>query len=181
MEEMLIWVDENDREIGYGNKMETHRLGQLHRAFSLFVFSREDKKMLLHQRADGKYHSGGLWTNACCSHPRRGEEIREAVVRRAREELGLVIPFEGEEPEEVGSFRYYQSFAACAEHEVDHVFLLMIGSSASAVLRPDPEEIKELCWIGLPELEEWMRDRPGDFTAWFPMALSLIRKHLPEG
>ena len=73
MEDLLVLVDENDREIGWREKMEVHVAGKLHRAFSVFIFDRNQKKMLLQKRAEGKYHSGGLWSNACCSHPRKGE------------------------------------------------------------------------------------------------------------
>ena len=87
MEEVIL-VDESDREIGYAEKLAAHRDGgQLHRAFSIFIFN-ERGEMLLQKRASGKYHFGGLWTNACCSHPRRGEELADAVHRRLREELG---------------------------------------------------------------------------------------------
>ncbi|MCC8081163.1 MAG: NUDIX domain-containing protein [Lachnospiraceae bacterium] len=91
MEDLLVWVDENDHEIGSGEKMDTHIRGQLHRAFSVFLFRESDGKLLIHRRAEGKYHSGGLWTNSCCSHPRRGEDLFDAVIRRMREELGFAL------------------------------------------------------------------------------------------
>ncbi len=122
-EDLLIWVDEQDREIGYGEKMDTHRREQLHRAFSLFLYNQKEHRMLLHRRAPGKYHSGGLWTNACCSHPRKVETLIRAVFRRAREELGLELAPDAPVTE-VGKFQYYQKYETCAEHEIDHVFLL---------------------------------------------------------
>ena len=92
MEDLLVLVDENDREIGWREKMEVHVAGKLHRAFSVFIFDRNQKKMLLQKRAEGKYHSGGLWSNACCSHPRKGEGMEAALSRRLEEELGFKAP-----------------------------------------------------------------------------------------
>src|SRR6476660_5400668 len=86
--EQVVLVNEQDQELGTMEKMEAHRLGILHRAFSVFVFNGRGE-MLLQQRALGKYHSGGLWTNACCSHPRPGEEVSSAAGRRLFEELGF--------------------------------------------------------------------------------------------
>src|SRR5690606_156320 len=89
--EHVILVDEQDREIGTMEKMEAHRRGRLHRAFSVFVFD-DEKRLLLQQRATHKYHSGGLWTNTCCSHPRPGETAHSAAIRRLGEEMGLQAP-----------------------------------------------------------------------------------------
>ena len=86
--EQVILVDENDLEIGVMDKMEAHEKALLHRAFSVFIFNAKGE-MLLQQRAESKYHSAGLWTNACCSHPRPGEDIKTAAVRRLNEELGF--------------------------------------------------------------------------------------------
>lgn len=96
MEDLLVWVDENDQEIGSGEKMDTHIREQLHRAFSVFLFRESDGKLLIHRRAEGKYHSGGLWTNSCCSHPRKGELLTDAVIRRMKEELGFTLCEDGE-------------------------------------------------------------------------------------
>ena len=86
----VILVDESDEAVGAMEKMEAHRLGVLHRAFSVFIFNSKGQ-MLLQQRADTKYHSAGLWTNACCSHPAPGEEILTAAHRRLHEEMGGAI------------------------------------------------------------------------------------------
>ena len=126
VEDLLILVDDNDNEIGYGEKMETHITGKLHRAFSLFVFDKKSRSLLIHQRAAGKYHSGGLWTNSCCSHPRKGGALLDAVVRRAHEELGLEIPCGDGMVSgltEVGKFQYFADFGDISEHEIDHVFI----------------------------------------------------------
>ncbi|MGZ8510604.1 MAG: isopentenyl-diphosphate Delta-isomerase, partial [Chitinophagaceae bacterium] len=91
MEQQVILVNEKDEATGVAGKMEVHEKGLLHRAFSVFVFNKKGE-MLLQQRAPGKYHSGGLWTNACCSHPGPGEEIEKAAQRRLKEEMGIDIP-----------------------------------------------------------------------------------------
>src|SRR4030042_2763439 len=116
--EKIILVDENDREIGTEEKLKTHEQGKLHRAFSIFVFNSKGE-LLLQRRAKGKYHSGGLWTNTCCSHPREGEKLEEAVHRRLKQEMGLDCPLK-----EAFSFIYKVRFEnGLFEHELDHVFI----------------------------------------------------------
>ena len=104
MEQKLIWVDLYDHEIGCGEKLETHQNNILHRAFSVFLYS--NGKMLIQQREENKYHSGGLWANSCCSHPRQGEETLAAAGRRIKEELG--IPEGTCNLKEIDSFVYFQ-------------------------------------------------------------------------
>ena len=177
VEDLLILVDDNDNEIGYGEKMETHIMGRLHRAFSLFVFDKNSKTLLIHQRAAGKYHSGGLWTNSCCSHPRKGETLLDAVVRRAYEELGLEIPCGDGMVSgltEVGKFQYFADFGSISEHEIDHVFIL--ETDGQARLHPDSEEVLDFMWIEPSRLTEWMLREPDCFTAWFAPALSIVKK-----
>ena len=177
VEDLLILVDENDNEIGYGEKMETHITGKLHRAFSLFVFDKNSKTLLIHQRAAGKYHSGGLWTNSCCSHPRKGEALQDAVVRRAHEELGLEIPCGDGMVSgltEVGKFQYFADFGDISEHEIDHVFIW--ETDGQVRLHPDSEEVMDFMWIEPSSLTEWMQREPGSFTAWFAPALSIVKK-----
>ena len=174
MEDILIWVNENDEEIGSGPKLETHRLKQLHRAFSLFLFDPDTNRILIQQRAHGKYHSGGLWANSCCSHPRKGETLAEAVPRRAQQELGILA----EGAEELGSFVYFKDFGELAEHEVDHVFLCDLPETT--VLHPDPEEIAELRWVEVSALERETREHPERFSAWFCPAFSFVLKALKK-
>ena len=179
VEDLLILVDDNDNEIGYGEKMETHITGRLHRAFSLFVFDKKSRSLLIHQRAAGKYHSGGLWTNSCCSHPRKGETLQDAVVRRAYEELGLRIPCgDGTIPGliEVGKFKYFADFGDISEHEIDHVFIWETDGQVN--LNPDSEEVMDFMWIEPPRLTELMQREPGSFTAWFAPALSIVKESI---
>ena len=111
----LIWVDIFDNEIGSGDKLETHVKNQLHRAFSVFIV--HDGKMLIQRRALGKYHSAGLWANACCSHPRWGESLADAVQKRMEEELGIA---QGSiYPEELFSFNYFTQYDGLSEYEIE--------------------------------------------------------------
>ena len=130
----VILVDEQDQEIGVMEKMEAHRQGLLHRAFSVFIFN-EKGEMLLQQRSLDKYHSGGLWTNACCSHPRPGEDIQRAAQRRLHEELGFVTSIE-----EIFDFIYKSPFDnGLTEHEFDHVFIGVYDD----VIEPNQKEVKD--------------------------------------
>ena len=180
MDQLLIWVDENDEVIGYGEKLETHRREQLHRAFSVFVYDGRNDRVLLQKRASGKYHSGGKWSNACCSHQRRGEAEAEALRSRLREELGLDVgPAEIESvPSEgnfcyMGKFTYYAPFDGLAEHEVDRVFVYRIPRDQEGQLMANPEEAEELKWVARLELEQWLQREPQAFSAWFSRALEL--------
>ena len=117
-ENQVILVNEQDAPIGVMEKMEAHKTGTLHRAFSIFIFNSQGE-MLLQQRAKGKYHSGGLWTNACCSHPQPGEQVEKAAERRLMEELGFSTSLE-----KVFDFLYKAGLDnGLTEHEFDHVFV----------------------------------------------------------
>src|SRR5918997_6672888 len=122
MSEQVILVDEADREVGTGSKLEAHREGALHRAFSVFVFDRRGR-LLLQKRAAGKYHSGGLWSNTCCGHPRPGEATAEAARRRLREEMNFDCELRA-----AFEFLYRAQFTnKLIEHEYDHVFVGEFG------------------------------------------------------
>ena len=134
MEDQLILVDYDDQETGSMGKLEVHQKHLLHRAFSVFIFN--GGKVIIQRRADHKYHSGGKWANTCCSHPRAGETLEEAVQRRLKEEAGIECPVK-----EAGSFIYYAPFDdGLAEYEYDHVFVGEYGGAFS----PDPEEAQEI-------------------------------------
>ena len=164
LDDQLILVDEEDRQVGSADKLRTHREALLHRAFSVFLF--DGSRMLLTQRAVGKYHSGGLWTNACCSHPRDGETLEQAVPRRLAEELGIT----GCPVREVGSFVYRADFDNdLTEHELDHVF---VGTWQGEV-NPNPEESSAARWVETADVQAELEAHPERFTAWFAPALAL--------
>ncbi|HYE53838.1 MAG TPA: isopentenyl-diphosphate Delta-isomerase [Chitinophagaceae bacterium] len=169
MSDQVILVNENDEPVGAMDKMEAHRQAKLHRAFSVFIFNGSGE-MLLQQRADGKYHSGGLWTNACCSHPAPGEETLPAANRRLREEMGFNTPIV-----KIFDFVYKATFAnGLTEYEYDHVFLGVYSGDIS----PDPAEVQDYCHKSLNEIREDMADNPDMYTAWFHIAIPLLEKWL---
>lgn len=169
----LIWVDLFDNQIGSGDKLETHVKNQLHRAFSVFIV--HEGKMLIQKRALSKYHSGGLWANACCSHPRHGESLEDAVQKRMEEELGIV---KGScKPEELFSFNYFSQYDGLSEYEIDHVFL----TDYHGGVNPDPDEIMELRWVSLEELQREMEQAPQTFSTWFLIAAPRVIEYVKKG
>jgi len=168
--EYVVLLDENDNQIGLMEKMEAHRLGLLHRAFSVFIFRKKNEvvELLLQQRAQEKYHCGGLWTNSCCSHPREGEPVIEAGKRRLKEEMGIDIGF----LEHVGSFLYRAEFQnGLIEHEIDHV---LIGTFDSDSIDFNQDEVDDYKWIELEQLKLDMEESPEKFTPWLEKALLVI-------
>jgi isopentenyl-diphosphate Delta-isomerase len=162
--EMLILVDENDREVGTAEKLVVHIDGVLHRAFSIYLFNSKGQ-LLLTRRASSKYHSGGLWTNTCCSHPRPGESVDLAARRRLREETGIDC-----------ELRYGFQFIYRAElggglieHELDHVFV----GTYDGIPHLDPNEADACEWVDTQTLAHDIKARPERYSAW--MALSLDR------
>lgn len=156
--EYIIQVDENDREIAPIEKLAAHRKGLLHRAFSILIFNAQ-KQLLLQKRHQAKYHSGGLWTNSCCSHPRDGEPIRAAAKRRLREELGIVC-----ELTPAFEFTYRAELDnGLIENEYDHVF---IGRYNGPVY-PNKDEIEAIRWASLEEVRADIQQHPDDYTYWF--------------
>ncbi len=164
-EDQLILVDLLDREIDHSPKMETHQKGQLHRAFSVFLL--HDDCLWIQKRAKGKYHSGGLWANTCCSHPRAGESLEEAVQRRLQQEVGVQCPVR-----HLTSFVYRAEFSeqGLTEYEYDHIF---VGQYAGN-LCPNPEEIETVQLVPLRELAEDMRLNPTRYAAWFLTAFPMV-------
>ena len=169
MDDSLILVDLFDHETGKASKTEAHEKGLLHRAFSLFIVHHD--KMLLQKRNQNKYHSGGLWTNACCSHPRYGESTEEAVRRRVKEELGITVSFH-----EAFCFVYRHLFMnGMIEYEYDHIFL----SDYNGRIDPDADEVEEYRWVELKDLAEDLMVHPDQYTVWFqiaaPKVLELVK------
>ncbi len=162
--EIIILVDENDNQVGTGEKMEVHRAGKLHRAFSVFVFNSRNE-MLLQRRALTKYHSGGLWTNTCCSHPRPEEKTMDGAKRRLMEEMGFEC-----ELKEVDSFVYKTEFEGLFEHEHDHV---LIGKYEGEI-RENKDEVEEWKWVNRDELNIDVKNNSDKYTSWFKIALERL-------
>lgn len=153
--EQVILVDRNDVEIGTEEKLAAHRDGVLHRAFSVMVWDRSGR-LLLQRRHIGKYHSGGLWTNTCCGHPRPGEDTKAAAKRRLAEEMGFSC-----ELEELGSMIYRAALdLSMTEHELVHIF----RGQYDGAIHPAPDECDGYSW----EQPHSIRDAPETrYTAWF--------------
>ncbi|MFD2527211.1 isopentenyl-diphosphate Delta-isomerase [Flavihumibacter stibioxidans] len=163
----ILLVDSNDNPVGTMEKMEAHRRGLLHRAFSVFIFNAAGD-MLLQQRALNKYHSGGLWTNACCSHPYPEEDIDSAAHRRLFEELGFSAPLK-----KAFSFVYRAEFDnGLTEHEFDHVFV----GKYDGPIHPNQSEVNDYCYRSPEEIEASMLSHPARFTAWFHLAFPRVRE-----
>jgi isopentenyl-diphosphate Delta-isomerase len=151
-------VNKNDEIIGHGEKLEVHVKGLLHRAFSILIFNK-NKEMLVHQRAFTKYHSGGLWTNACCGHPNEGEEIEMAIHRRLLEEMGfdcdLTYAF---------TLRYRANLdKGLVENEIDHVYV----GHYDGHFEVNPDEVANYKWVGVSALQKEIDSNPDNFTVWF--------------
>ncbi len=167
--EQVILVDENDKEVGLCPKLEAHQRGLLHRAFSIFIFNSQQKLMLQRRQAD-KYHSAGLWTNTCCSHPRIGETLTMAAQRRLREEMGFEVQLK-----KVGSFIYHECLEnGLVEHEFDHVFVGYYDEEPEI----NPEEVGDWCWVDIDTLKLNLQNAPQQFTAWFSPALAIVLDYL---
>jgi isopentenyl-diphosphate Delta-isomerase len=171
MEDHVILVDENDRQVGTMPKREAHEGGFLHRAFSVFIFNSKGE-LLLQQRSLSKYHSPGLWTNTCCSHPRETESIENAAKRRLKEEMGLSC-----ELEKKFDFVYKTSFDnGLTEHEFDHVFFGR--SNQFPVINTD--EVLAWNYFSINEIENELRVKPEIFTEWFKICFYKIKQFANE-
>ena len=165
----VILVDEEDQPLGVMEKMEAHRQGLLHRAFSVFILN-ERGEMLLQKRALQKYHSPGLWTNACCSHPSPGELTLTAAVRRLDEEMGFKCALT-----EIGAFTYETKFEnGLVEHEFDHVLLGLYGGE----IYPNRSEVDEYKWITISDIERDIMANKDAYTSWFHLAYPVVKSWL---
>ena len=149
--------------------MEVHEKALLHRAFSVFVFNTKGE-VLLHKRALKKYHSGGLWTNACCSHPRPGEETLDAAEKRLQEEMGIRIQLK-----KAFDFTYKAVFEnGLTEHEFDHVFTGIY----EGVIFPNTDEVSDYCYKSIDEINESIKNQPQEYTEWFKIAFPKMQDYL---
>ena len=170
-EEYVILVDENDRQIGTMGKLEAHEKALRHRAFSIFVTRKNadgQTEYLLQQRNPEKYHSGGLWANSCCGHPRPGEDTADGARRRLYEETGLDL----HNLQEIGVFTYKAALdKGLTEYEVDHVFTAEWNGET---LNPAPQEIMATAWLTRQQITNELNASPHKFAAWFAKAFHRI-------
>lgn len=169
MEELVVLVNPEDQVLGLMEKQQAHINGLLHRAFSVFIFN-EKGEMLLQKRAEKKYHSPGKWTNAVCSHPRNGETYLEGAERRLNEELGIEAEL---------SEKFYFIYKADVggglwEHELDHVFTGIYNADFNL----NTDEVEEIRFISLEDLETEMAKNPEEFTEWFKIILEEYKHNL---
>ena len=169
--EKVVLVDKNDNQIGLMSKMEAHQKGTLHRAFSIFLFNSENQ-ILLQKRSSNKYHSGGLWTNTCCSHPRDGESVIDAGNRRLFEEMGIKT-----ELKEAFNFTYKAELDnGLIEHEYDHV---LIGEfNGTPILNKD--EAEDWKWISMEDVRKDIVENETDYTVWFVIAFEYFYKNFKK-
>jgi len=169
IEEEVILVNERDEQTGTIEKMEAHRKALLHRAFSIFIFNNKGE-MLLQQRAVGKYHSPGLWTNTCCSHPRPGEDVETAAGRRLKEEMGIDASLH-----KIFDFIYRTEFDnGLTEFEFDHVYTGVYNGQ----LNPDKQEVQDYCFRSMEDIEQDLQRRPEKYSAWFKIAFPRLSQKL---
>jgi isopentenyl-diphosphate Delta-isomerase len=167
----VILVDEHDAPVGLMEKMEAHRKGLLHRAYSVFIFN-NNGEMLLQQRALTKYHCGGLWTNTCCSHPYSGEDIKKAAGKRLFEEMGFTTLIE-----KIFDFIYKAEFDnGLIEHEYDHVFIGYYDGTVA----PEKNEVHSYKYVAIPELLLQISTNPNSFTPWFKIALPNVLNYIKK-
>ena|SRR5690554_150822 len=168
MNEIITLVDQNDVSLGPIEKLEAHKKGLLHRAFSVFIFN-SNGELLIQQRADEKYHSAGLWTNTCCSHPNYNETTPEAVRRRMNEEMGMTANVEFK-----FKFIYKATFEnQLIEHEVDHVYF-GISDDLPTI---NPDEVKNWKYINMEELQKEISIYPENYTPWLIICFPEVLKH----
>lgn len=166
MKEEVIEVDKKDNKIRGIEKMTAHRNAVLHRAFSIYIFN-EKNSLLLQKRASGKYHSGGLWSNTCCGHPRPNEDLESSAHRRLREEMGFDC-----ELKEISTFIYKAKLNnELTEHEFLHVFI----GNCDPKVNPDENEAESWKWINMNTLKKEVLKNPENFTFWFKITLDKLK------
>ena len=161
--EEVILVDKNNRKIGTKEKLQAHKEGKLHRAFSIFIFNSKNE-LLLQRRVKAKYHCGGLWSNTCCSHPRPNEKLSKAVHRRLKEEMGFDCNLK-----KAFCFTYKAKFSnGLIENEYDYVFLGKFNGKP----KPNPAEVMDYKWVSLKKLKNDIKKHPKKYTVWLKIAVN---------
>lgn len=166
MSSHVVLVTNTDRPLGTAEKLRAHTEGWLHRALSVFIFDRMGR-LLIQKRANGKYHSGGLWSNTCCSHPEPGEAPATAARRRLHEEMGFSC-----ELTPAFHFTYRATVGTgLTEYEYDHVF---VGYVDDVTVCADPNEVAEWAWVSPSSLQEMVAAHPEHYTVWFRQLLDHV-------
>lgn len=160
--ERVILVDKKDRAVGTEEKIKAHLQGKLHRAFSILIFNKKGE-ILIQKRLRSKYHSGGLWTNTCCSHPRPKENLFSAAKRRLKEEMGIECNLK-----ETFSFIYKAKVGDLIENEFDHVFVGQFDGRP----QPNKNEVEDWKWITIKNLKKDLKENPKKYTPWFKIIFS---------
>jgi len=170
MEEVIL-VDHNDHQIGIAEKLQAHKDAALHRAFSVYIFNSKGL-MLIQRRVADKYHSPGLWANACCGHPRPGEDIKDAAVRRLQEELGITA-----ELTKLFEETYKTPFDNdLTEHEYLHVFIGTCDDSPTM----NPQEADAVEYLSMDVISADLEKNPKKYAAWFHIMFPKVKQHLKE-
>lgn len=160
----VLLVDENDIQIGQMEKLRVHQLGLLHRSFSVFVFN-DSGDLLLQKRAKNKYHSAGLWSNACCSHPENKKDIGQEAQKRLEKEMGIKLPLQ-----EIFCLVYGAKVGDLIEHEFDHVFV----GSFNGPAKPNKKEAEAWKWVSIDNLKKDIAQNPQNYTEWFKIILNQV-------
>ena len=170
----VILVNNQDEEIGRCEKLQAHREGLCHRAYSIFIFSEDNpKQILLHKRNHLKYHSGNKWTNTCCSHPQPGETLQESAHKRLQYEMGIKV----QTFEHAGTHLYKHAFEnGLIEHELDHILVGFIKKYRP--IAPNPEEATATLWSSVNDVDSWLSRAPDDWSAWFEATWNIAKKHI---
>lgn len=165
MMKKVITVNEKDEKVGEIEKMEAHRQGVLHRAFSIFIYN-QTGKILLQKRAQQKYHGGGLWANACCGHP-TSDNIKSDAQKRLKEEMGFTCALKA-----IGIIRYRAKVGELIENEIDHIFL----GNYEGLVSPASEEVSDYMWAKISWLENDLQQNPRKYTPWFKIIYPQLKK-----
>jgi len=166
----VVLVNKKDEAVGVEEKMKTHLDGKLHRAFSIILFNKKGE-VLIQQRAKSKYHSPGLWSNTCCSHPKPKENLDQAAKRRLKEEMGITTDLKKK-----FSFIYKAKLGHLTEYEFDHVFLGRFDRKP----KPNKKEVEDWKWMKLTDLEKDIKKNPQKYTPWFKIIFDKIKKEIDK-
>ncbi len=165
----IALVDSNDNIVGYEDKLLVHQSGLLHRAFSIIIINKNND-ILIQRRAIDKYHSGGLWTNSCCSHLPINYMMEDIIHIRLIEELGFDCVLEY-----IDKFTYYAKFEnGLIEHETDYLYFGMYNTVSHLLVNPNPNEVMDYIWITYEKLQKWIINEPENFTIWFHQIFKLF-------